>query len=191
MEESIKKERKINKKKIALTIIILLLIISSVFILYFFKSVIAFLVENPNLDNSNTIYDQNIKIRLKNTIQNKIFELTKDAKTIEDTRKVINDNMDLLDNLVKNTLKDLDYDKKYNINYGLYVITSNDGKRDNGMIGNTVIDTQRKESVSICGVIEDSAPTIYVVDTYEEIYLQKEENLIEYDKYWFDKNGGA
>ena len=26
----------------------------------------------------------------------------------------------------------------YNIGYGLYVITSNDGKKDNGMIGNTV-----------------------------------------------------
>ena len=26
----------------------------------------------------------------------------------------------------------------FNIGYGLYVITSNDGKRDNGMIGNTV-----------------------------------------------------
>ena len=59
------------------------------------------------------------------------------------------------------------------------------------MIGDTVIDTKRKEVVSICGVIEDSAPTIYVVDTYEEIYLQKEENIIEYDKYWFDENGGA
>ena len=59
------------------------------------------------------------------------------------------------------------------------------------MIGDTVIDTQRKEAVCICGVIEGSAPMIYAVDTYEEIYLQKEENLIEYDKYWFDKNGGA
>lgn len=59
------------------------------------------------------------------------------------------------------------------------------------MIGDTVIDTQRKRSVCICGVIDRSATTIYVVDNYEEIYLQKEENIIEYDKYWFDENGGA
>ena len=45
-------------------------------------------------------------------------------------------------------------------------------------IGDTVIDTQRKDAVSICGIIENSAPTIYVVDNYEEIYLQKEENLL-------------
>lgn len=57
------------------------------------------------------------------------------------------------------------------------------------MIGDTVIDTQRKDTVCICGAIENSAPTIYVVDNCEEIYLQKEEGLIEYDKYWFDKNG--
>ena len=31
----------------------------------------------------------------------------------------------------------------YNIGYGLYVITSNDGKKDNGMIGNTVVQLTR------------------------------------------------
>lgn len=69
--------------------------------------------------NSNTIYDQNIKIQVKNEVQNKIFELTKDTKTIEDTRKVINNNMNLIENEVKNTLKKLNYDKKYTIKYGL------------------------------------------------------------------------
>ena len=69
--------------------------------------------------NSNTIYDQNIKVQLKNIVQNKIFELTKSADTIEKTRKTIKDNIKLIDNLVKNTLKTLDYDKKYTINYGL------------------------------------------------------------------------
>ena len=69
--------------------------------------------------NSNTIYDQNIKIQVKNAVQNKIFELTKDAKTIEDTRKILINNTKVIDNIVKSTLKKLDYDKKYNIKYGL------------------------------------------------------------------------
>lgn len=68
--------------------------------------------------NSNTIYDQNIKVRLKNVIQNKIFELTSNVKTIEDTRKILNDNMELLDSLISDTLKSLNYDKTYTINYG-------------------------------------------------------------------------
>lgn len=69
--------------------------------------------------NSNTIYDQNIKVQLKNVIQNKIFEITRDTNTIEETRNTIKNNMQMIDNLVKNTLENLNYDKKYNINYGL------------------------------------------------------------------------
>ena len=69
--------------------------------------------------NSNTVYDQNIKIRLKNVIQNNIFELTNDVKTIEEERKIIKENMQNIDSLVKKTLKDLKYDKDYTIKYGL------------------------------------------------------------------------
>ena len=68
--------------------------------------------------NSNTLYDQNIKLQLKNIIQNKILELTKNVKTIEEERKILKDNISTIDNLVNNTLKELNYDKKYKINYG-------------------------------------------------------------------------
>ena len=68
--------------------------------------------------NSNTIYDQNIKVQLKNVVHNKIFELTKGTETIEETRNILKDNIDLLDNLTKETLKNLGYDKDYKINYG-------------------------------------------------------------------------
>ena len=68
--------------------------------------------------NSNTIYDQNIKIMVKNAVQNKIFELIKEKETIEETRTTIKDNMNLIENVVKDTLNTLDYDKDYNINYG-------------------------------------------------------------------------
>ena len=43
--------------------------------------------------NSNTIYDQNIKVQLKNVVQNKIFELTKGTEKIEETRKILKDNI--------------------------------------------------------------------------------------------------
>jgi stage II sporulation protein R len=36
--------------------------------------------------NSNTVYDQNIKIQIRNEVQNKILELTKDSQNINETR---------------------------------------------------------------------------------------------------------
>ena len=68
--------------------------------------------------NSNTLYDQNIKLQLKNVVQNKILELTKDVKTIDEERKILKNNIKEIDKIVNNTLKDLKYDKKYKINYG-------------------------------------------------------------------------
>ena len=104
---------------------IIILLISIISILYLYSNLSKNEVIIPNeairfrvIANSNTIYDQNIKIRLKNVIQNKIFELTSDSNTIEDTRNSIKNNINLIDNLVKETLNDLNYDKKYDINYG-------------------------------------------------------------------------
>lgn len=68
--------------------------------------------------NSNTIYDQNIKIQVRNVVQNKIFELLKGKDSLEQTRKTLEDNIGEIENLVKETLEKLDYDKEYDINYG-------------------------------------------------------------------------
>ena len=40
----------------------------------------------------------------------------------------------------------------YNISYGLYVITSNDGKKDNGMIGNTVFQLTNRPAKVVVGI---------------------------------------
>ena len=137
---------------------IIILILSILSLIYIYNNSSKKEIVIPNeairfrvIANSNTIYDQNIKIQLKNVIQNKIFELTKDANNIEDTRNILNSNMNLLDNLVENTLKELEYSDKYTIKYGLnhfpqkeykgitykegnyesLVITLGDGKGDN------------------------------------------------------------
>lgn len=68
--------------------------------------------------NSNTIYDQNIKLQVRNVVQNKILELLKGNNSIEDTREVLKNNINEIDILVKETLEKLEYDKKYDINYG-------------------------------------------------------------------------
>ena len=68
--------------------------------------------------NSNTIYDQNIKLQIRNVVQNKIFELLKGKTSLESTRKVLKENINEIENLVKETLEKLNYDKKYEVNYG-------------------------------------------------------------------------
>ena len=104
---------------------IVILLISIVFLIYLYNTTTKKEVLIPNeairfrvIANSNTIYDQDIKIQLKNVVQNKILELTSNSKTIDETRKVLKDNIKDIDTLVKNTLNKLGYDKKYNINYG-------------------------------------------------------------------------
>lgn len=68
--------------------------------------------------NSNSIYDQNIKLQLKNEIQNQILLLLKDTDNIEDSRKIIRENLNYINNTVDKKLKELGYKKKFTINYG-------------------------------------------------------------------------
>lgn len=68
--------------------------------------------------NSNTVYDQNIKIQVRNTIQNEIFSLIKDSKSIEDTRKTLSEHQKELYNITRNKLKELNYNKSFDLKYG-------------------------------------------------------------------------
>lgn len=68
--------------------------------------------------NSNTVYDQNIKIQVRNTIQNEIFSLIKDSKSIEDTRKILYEHQKELYNITRNKLKELNYNKSFDLKYG-------------------------------------------------------------------------
>lgn len=68
--------------------------------------------------NSNSIYDQNIKLQVRNVIQNEILKLVKDSNNKEDTRKVLIENKVHLEELTRKTLNELNYDKNFEINYG-------------------------------------------------------------------------
>lgn len=69
--------------------------------------------------NSNSVYDQNIKIQIRNEVQNKLLELTRNENSLENTRKILKDNINLIDNIVSEKIKELGYDKNYEVNYGL------------------------------------------------------------------------
>ena len=68
---------------------------------------------------SNSNYDQNVKIQVRNEVENKILSLISNSKTINETRTIINNNKDYLEKLVDDKLKEINYDKKFKINYGL------------------------------------------------------------------------
>ena len=68
--------------------------------------------------NSNTVYDQNIKLQVRNTVQNEIFKLIKDSKSIDDTRKILKEHQKELYDVTNNKLKELDYNKDFKIKYG-------------------------------------------------------------------------
>ena len=68
--------------------------------------------------NSNTVYDQNIKIQVRNTVQNKMFELLKGVDNLEETRNIIKENVENINKLVKETLEKSNYDEDFEVKYG-------------------------------------------------------------------------
>lgn len=69
--------------------------------------------------NSDRDIDQKTKFKVTDSIQNKIYELLKNTTGIEEARKIINDNLPLLDNDVKRVLTEEKYPLSYELKYGL------------------------------------------------------------------------
>ncbi len=78
--------------------------------------------------NSNDEYDQDVKTIVKENIQYKMYDLLKDTKGVDEARKIINDNLDNIDNEIRNTLQSLNYNLGYEINYGLNYFPSKEYK---------------------------------------------------------------
>lgn len=69
--------------------------------------------------NSNKDEDQRVKYEVTNHIQNKIYDLLKNTKGIEDARVIINDNLEYLSSEVEKTLDKEGYPFSYELKYGL------------------------------------------------------------------------
>ena len=53
--------------------------------------------------------------------------------------------------------------------------------------GDWVIDTRKNIAPTVVAVI-NAPETVYVLEDHDDnLYLERESNLIEYDKYYFDK----
>ena len=71
------------------------------------------------LANSNSDYDQSVKKTVSQKIQIKMYELLKNTKGVDEARRIINRNMDDIEEEVKKTLDEENYKLGYKINYGL------------------------------------------------------------------------
>lgn len=68
--------------------------------------------------NSNSDYDQNMKIKVRNVLQREVFNLLKDTKGIDEARNIITNNLDNIDNSIYNILQNNDYNMNYKVNFG-------------------------------------------------------------------------
>lgn len=69
--------------------------------------------------NSNTDIDQQVKFKVTESLQDKIYELLKNTTNIEEARKIINGNLSILDEDVKRVLANEKYPLSYELKYGL------------------------------------------------------------------------
>ena len=70
------------------------------------------------IPNSNSAFDQDIKMKVKDKLEITMYDLLKDAESSEDAQKIIQDNLELVDKDIKQILSDENYDKGYEINFG-------------------------------------------------------------------------
>lgn len=68
--------------------------------------------------NSNSIHDQNMKMKVKERIEKSISPLLIDVDNVNEARKIISNSIDSLENDVEVLFKDNNYDKDFKVNFG-------------------------------------------------------------------------
>lgn len=95
------------------------------FLFYIFSSMSLEKIKVPDdalrirvIPNSDSSYDQEVKIKVKEDLSFFLYENLKDVKTSEEAKKIIGKNMDKIDKIVNKTLLKEEFKSGYNINYG-------------------------------------------------------------------------
>ena len=105
-------------KKVILGIIICLITINIVRGNSYGKDIPDEAIRLRIISNSDSEYDQEVKMKVKTKIQNELSILLKDVDNIMESRQIIANNFSNLDKLVSDTLSEENYDLGYKINYG-------------------------------------------------------------------------
>lgn len=74
------------------------------------------------LANSNSPRDQKIKEDIRDKMQKELYSLLQNSKSIDDSKKIINSNMSNFDEILKDSMKDIEY--SYSIDYGMHYFPS-------------------------------------------------------------------
>ena len=74
------------------------------------------------LANSNSPRDQKIREDIRDKMQKELYSLLQNSKSIDDSRKIINSNMSNFDEILKDSMKDIEY--SYSIDYGMHYFPS-------------------------------------------------------------------
>ena len=69
--------------------------------------------------NSNSKYDQEIKLKVKEQVEYDMYNILKDTRKIEEARNKITDNLDMVKNNIDKTLQKENYRHSFDINFGL------------------------------------------------------------------------
>ena len=69
--------------------------------------------------NSNSTYDQEIKSKIKDDVQKNIYNILVNAKSIEQARTLIKNNLNNIKNVISETLTKENYTSTFLVNYGL------------------------------------------------------------------------
>lgn len=70
------------------------------------------------IPNSNSIYDQEIKMQVKKTLEENIYNLFKNVTNVTDARNIIEENLEKIKAEVETTLLKENYHEGYKINFG-------------------------------------------------------------------------
>ena len=69
--------------------------------------------------NSNRVYDQYVKKEVKESLEENFYSDLLESSSIEESRKIINNNIENYESIVENKLNELSYEEEFSINYGL------------------------------------------------------------------------
>lgn len=69
--------------------------------------------------NSNDKYDQQIKHEVSEAVQKRLYQLLKDKKGIEEARKIVKENIDIIKQDIELLLNKKNYELGYKITYGM------------------------------------------------------------------------
>lgn len=104
------------------TILIIILILVTYFIIG--KFAVNYTIPDEAIririvPNSNSIVDQDIKYQVKEEVEKHLYNVLKDSRSINASRKIINDNIPVIKNKIDNIFNNNNYSLNYDVSYGL------------------------------------------------------------------------